>query len=115
MKDVTSVAANIRGLTLAIAIAFLATSVGVGYWSLVASAELSTDPFNPRLVAAVRDRPRGSILDTTGGVLADSVKTANGYVRHYAAPSLEEVSSGHTVGCHLFGPGSKVPATPVAA
>ncbi len=86
-----SIAANIRSLTLAIAVAFLATSVGVGYWTLVASSELSSDPFNPRLVAAVRDRPRGAIVDSTGGVLAESVRTPDGYVRRYTTPSLSQV------------------------
>ncbi len=86
-----TIAANVRGLTLAIAVAFLATSVGVGYWTLVASSELATDPFNPRLVAAVRDRPRGSILDSTGGVLAQSVRTPGGYTRRYTDRSLAQV------------------------
>jgi peptidoglycan glycosyltransferase len=86
-----TIGANIRGLTMTIAIAFLATSIGVGYWTLAASDELGRDGFNPRLVAAIRDRPRGAILDATGGVLAESVKTANGYVRRYADRSLSHV------------------------
>ena len=46
------------------------------------------------------------------------VADANAVVLHlhdYASPSLEEVSPGHAVGCHLFGPESKVPASTVAA
>jgi peptidoglycan glycosyltransferase len=86
-----SVAGNIRSLTLTIAIAFLVTSIGVGYWTMVASEQLASDPFNPRLVAAIRDRPRGRIVDSTGGVLAESVKTAESYQRRYADRSLAHV------------------------
>ena len=86
-----SVATNLRSLTLAIALAFLVTSVGVGYWTLVASNDLSSDPFNPRLVAALRDRPRGRILDSAGGVLAESIRAANGYRRLYRDRSLAQV------------------------
>lgn len=86
-----TIGANLRSLTLTIALAFLVTSVGVGYWTLVAADDLSSDPFNPRLVAAVRDRPRGQIVDASGRVLAESVRTAGGYVRRYADRSLAQV------------------------
>ena len=74
-----------------IALAFLVTTFGVGYWTLVASDALARDPFNPRLVAAIRDRPRGQILDAAGNALAESVKTPDGYVRRYADRSLAQV------------------------
>ena len=83
-----TIGSNIRRLTFVIAIAFLATSMGVGYWSLVAASDLNSDPFNPRLIAAVRDRPRGKIIDTTGRVLADSVKDGDAYRRRYSDRSL---------------------------
>lgn len=86
-----SVTANIRALSITIAIAFLITSIGVGYWTMVASEELGSDPFNPRLVSAIRDRPRGTIVDSAGNVLAESVKTADGYQRRYADRSLAHV------------------------
>src|SRR3954470_7478623 len=86
-----SVGANIRSLTITIALAFLITSVGVGYWTMVASEELGSDPFNPRLVSAIRDTPRGQIIDSSGRVLAESVKTAAGYVRRYTDRSLAHV------------------------
>ena len=73
-----TVGSNVRSLTIAIALAFLMTSVGVGYWTLVASQDLGSDPFNPRLVSAIRDRPRGKIVEEDGTVLAESVKTADG-------------------------------------
>ncbi len=86
-----SMATNIRRLTLTIAIAFLVTSIGVGYWSLVAASDLNSDPFNPRLIAAVRDRPRGKIVDSSGRVLAESVKDGDAYRRRYTDKSLSEV------------------------
>lgn len=91
MTPVRSIGANLRSLTVAIALAFLVTSFGVGYWTLVASEELGSDPFNPRLVSALRDRPRGKILDGAGGVLADSVRTADGYQRRYTDRSLAQL------------------------
>src|SRR5438874_13804394 len=86
-----TIAANIRRLTLTIAIAFLVTSIGVGYWSLVAATELNADPFNPRLIAAVRDRPRGKIVDASGRVLAESVQDGDAYRRKYPDGSLAQV------------------------
>ena len=83
-----SIAANIRGLTLAIAMTFLVTSVGVGYWTLVSGDELNNDPFNPRLVAAIRDRPRGFIKDAAGNTLAESVQVPDGYKRVYRDKTL---------------------------
>ena len=74
-----------------IAIAFLMTSIGVGYWSLVAADQLNADPFNPRLIAAVRDRPRGKIVDASGRVLAESVQIGDAYRRRYTDRSLAEV------------------------
>ena len=86
-----TIATNLRRLTLTIAIAFLVTSVGVGYWSLVAASDLNSDPFNPRLIAAVRDRPRGKIVDASGRVLAESAKDGDSYRRRYADRSLAQV------------------------
>jgi peptidoglycan glycosyltransferase len=87
-----SIAANIRGLTLTIAIAFLITSLGVGYWTLMAGDELGSDPYNPRLVAAIRDRPRGFINDASGTKLAESVQAANGFRRVYHDGTLAHVT-----------------------
>jgi peptidoglycan glycosyltransferase len=86
-----TIGGNIRRLTLAIAVAFLVTSVGVGYWSVVAASQLNADPFNPRLIAAVRDRPRGKIVDSSGRVLAESVKVGEAYRRGYSERSLAQV------------------------
>jgi penicillin-binding protein A len=86
-----SIGENIRSVTMVLALAFLISSVGVGYWTLVASDELGSDPFNPRLVSAIRDRPRGTIVDSAGGVLAESVKAADGYKRVYRDRTLSQV------------------------
>ncbi|TMC77948.1 MAG: penicillin-binding protein 2 [Chloroflexi bacterium] len=87
----TPIAANIRSLTLALAVAFLVTSVGVSYWTILASDQLANDPFNPRLIAASHDRPRGAILDRSGAPLATSEKSTNGFVRSYKDQSLAQV------------------------
>jgi len=87
-----SIAANIRALTLALAVLFLVTSIGVGYWTLVAGDELNGDPFNPRLVAALRDRPRGLLVDASGATLAESAQTADGYKRVYRDRTLAHVT-----------------------
>lgn len=86
-----TIGTNIRRLTFVIAVAFLMTSIGVGYWSLVAAGDLNADPFNPRLIAAVRDRPRGKIVDASGRVLGASVKDGDTYRRRYSDPSLAQV------------------------
>ncbi len=86
-------AQNIRALTLVISIAFLMTSLGVGYWTFVAAEELSSDPFNPRLLAASIARPRGRILDAQGGELAASHRTpAGGWRRVYTDRTLAHVT-----------------------
>jgi len=86
-----SIGENIRSVTFVLALAFLISSIGVGYWTLVASDELGSDPFNPRLVSAIRDRPRGTIVDSAGGVLAESVKATDGYKRVYKDRTLSQV------------------------
>jgi len=89
---IAPIGGNVRALTLLIALAFLATSIGVGYWSLVASADLSGDAFNPRLLATLQDRPRGRILAADGTALAESVRQADGSLRRrYADRSLAQV------------------------
>ena len=85
------IGSNIRALTLLIALAFFATSLGVGYWTLVRAADLSGDAFNPRLLATLQDRPRGRILAADGTELAVSVRTGAGLQRRYADRSLAQV------------------------
>jgi peptidoglycan glycosyltransferase len=87
-----SLAGNIRSLTVAISVAFFVTSLAVGYWTMVAAEELSGDAFNPRLVAASRDRPRGRIVDRTGRDLAVSVQQGGTFRRVYADRTLAQVT-----------------------
>src|SRR5206468_3156691 len=49
------------------------------------------DPYNPRLIAAIRDRARGKIVDASGRVLAESVKDGDSYRRRYPDRSLAQV------------------------
>lgn len=85
------IGANIRALTIAIALGFFATSLGVGYWTLVRAADLSSDLFNPRLLATLRDRPRGRIVAADDTVLAQSVRAPDGtYRRRYTDRSLAQ-------------------------
>src|SRR5262245_24570155 len=56
------------------------------------AADLSADGFNPRLLAAIRDRPRGKVLAADGTELAVSVREPDGtYRRRYAERSLAQV------------------------
>ncbi|HEV8535052.1 MAG TPA: penicillin-binding protein 2 [Candidatus Limnocylindria bacterium] len=85
------IAANIRSLTLALAVAFLITSVGVTYWTILAADQLNDDPFNPRLIAATNNRARGAIVDRNGAPLATSEKSGDGFARSYKDRTLAQV------------------------
>jgi len=85
------ISANIRALTLTLALAFLVTSIGAAYWTVLASEQLANDPFNPRLIAATNDRPRGAIVDRNGAPIATSEKTDSGFARSYKDRTLAQV------------------------
>lgn len=85
------ISTNIRALTLTLALAFLVTSIGAAYWTILASDQLANDPFNPRLIAAMNGRPRGAIVDRNGAPLATSDKTDPGFTRSYKERSLAQV------------------------
>ena len=85
------ISANIRALTLTLALAFLVTSIGAAYWTVLASDQLANDPFNPRLSAATNDRPRGAIVDRNGAPIATSQKTDSGFARSYKDRTLAQV------------------------
>ena len=85
------ISGNIRSLTLTLALAFLVTSIGAAYWTILASDQLANDPFNPRLIAATNDRPRGAIVDRNGAPIATSDKTDSGFARSYKERSLAQV------------------------
>lgn len=85
------ISSNIRALTLTLALAFLVTSIGAAYWTILASDQLANDPFNPRLIAATNGRARGAIVDRNGAPLATSDKTDAGFARSYRERSLAQV------------------------
>lgn len=85
------IGSNIRTITILVALAFFLTSLGVGYWTLVEADTLSSDPYNPRLLASLQDRPRGRIVAADGSELAVSVHTASGWQRRYADRTLAQV------------------------
>ena len=116
--------ANIRRLAATLSVLFLIVSFGVGYWQIVASEELGSDPYNPRLVEAAANRPRGQIVDRDGTVLARSdQQPGGGYRRTYAGALYEPFlgyatvafgSAGieYTYGASLVG---EDPADPIGA
>ena len=72
------VARNIGRVGLSLAIAFGVLAAGAGYWQVIRSADLSSAPDDPAVIAAVRNAPRGRILDRNGTVLASNKKDKNG-------------------------------------
>ena len=85
------IGANIRSLTLTLALAFLVTSIGAAYWTVLASDQLANDPFNPRLIAATNGRARGAIVDRNGAAIATSERTDTGFARSYKDRTLAQV------------------------
>jgi peptidoglycan glycosyltransferase len=78
------------GIVLALAFAGLAG--WAGYWQVFRSAELSSAPDNPAVVAAARNAVRGRILDREGRVLATNRRDANGEpYRVYVGPAIAPV------------------------
>jgi peptidoglycan glycosyltransferase len=63
---------------LALTIAFGGIALGAGYWQVVRSSELTTDPGNPLVVAAARNVVRGAIVDRDGKVLASNKRDPEG-------------------------------------
>jgi peptidoglycan glycosyltransferase len=85
----------LRRTARALVVGFVLVAVALGYWQVWRSADLATDPANPRVAQARLDEPRGRILDRSGEVLAVSEPSPDGMRRHYARPSLV-----HTLGFH---------------
>ncbi len=59
---------------LALTVAFAGLALGAGYWQVVRSADLTTDPTNPLVIAAARNVVRGTIVDRDGKVLASNAR-----------------------------------------
>ncbi|MGZ6329200.1 MAG: peptidoglycan D,D-transpeptidase FtsI family protein [Candidatus Limnocylindrales bacterium] len=73
-------------LTALVLVAYGTLALGLGYWQGVRAQALTEDPGNP-IVAAVRDGPRGRILDARGTVLAQDVVPGGARRRSYPVPS----------------------------
>ncbi len=63
---------TIGHIGLALSVAFAGLALGAGYWQVVRSTDLSTDPGNPIVIAAARNVVRGTIVDRAGKVLASN-------------------------------------------
>jgi penicillin-binding protein A len=57
---------------LALTVAFAGLALGAGYWQVVRSSDLTTDPGNPLVISAARNVVRGQIVDRDGKVLASN-------------------------------------------
>ncbi len=82
-----------RGLTrlaVAILLCYAVVALGLGYWQGLQAQALTDDPGNP-LVAALRDGPRGRILDARGTVLAQDATVGGARVRRYPQLAAEPV------------------------
>jgi penicillin-binding protein A len=78
-------------LGLALAIGYGALAAGLGYWQVVDAQRLSIDPRNPLVLAAARQAPRGSILDSQGIVLARNTGAKRDARREYPEPDAAPV------------------------
>jgi peptidoglycan glycosyltransferase len=65
---------TITHVGLALTVAFAGLALGAGYWQVVRSADLTTDPLNPLVIAAARNVVRGAIVDRDGKVLASNAR-----------------------------------------
>lgn len=87
---------NARRTAQALILGFGIIALALGYWQVVRAPDLGQDPANPRVADDRLSEPRGSILDRTGQVLAETVSTPQGYRRHYADASLVHVIGFHS-------------------
>jgi peptidoglycan glycosyltransferase len=81
-----------------IGIVYGALAAGLGWWQVAEAQRLTDDPLNPLRLAALRDEPRGRILDARGKVLAfSSGDPADGQRRRYPYPAAAPVVGYHSV------------------
>jgi peptidoglycan glycosyltransferase len=74
---------RIRRLGVFMVLCFVALFVQLNNIQIFKANALATSPDNPRVIAAARDQPRGSILAADGTVLAQSVPAKGYYQRVY--------------------------------
>lgn len=79
-------------VALAIVLVYGLLGTGLTYWQVVQAQQLTEDPANPLVQAAIRAAPRGRILDARDVVLARNVKAADGSsLRSYPQPAAAPV------------------------
>lgn len=84
--------ASLLRVALALGLCYASLGLGLSYWQVIRSDDLTRDPGNPLVQAAQRDAVPGRILDARGTVLADSVRGADGSVqRRYRDATLGPV------------------------
>lgn len=87
-----SIGSALLRVGLALALIFGGIGAGLGYWQVVQAQELSSDPGNPLVQVAVRNAPRGRILDASGEVVAFNERGGNGErLRRYPYPAMTPV------------------------
>jgi peptidoglycan glycosyltransferase len=77
---------------LVIGLLYGGIAVGLGWWQVAEAGRLTEDPLNPLRLAAMREEPRGRILDARGRVLAMSIgEPGSGQRRRYPAPVVAPI------------------------
>ena len=79
-------------VAVVLSVAFGTLAGAAGYWAVIAAPDLVRSPGDPRVIAAARSVPRGSITDRDGTVLASNEVDANGEShRVYASRAVSQV------------------------
>jgi peptidoglycan glycosyltransferase len=79
---------NVRRLALYLVLSFAIVSAGLTWWQVIDAQTLAARPDNPEVIAALRTRPRGSIFDARGRLLASTRLVAGLSRRTYADPAF---------------------------
>jgi penicillin-binding protein A len=90
-KGPPRIGGSLLRLAIALAAGYSILAVGLGYWQVVQSQDLSEDPRNPLVVQASRSAPRGQILAADGQVLARNSGRGPNAVRVYPYPVFAPV------------------------
>lgn len=78
-------------LALVIVLIYAGLAAGLGWWQVVQAGPLSADPANPLSQAAERSAPRGTIFDSRGVVVAQTVGAAQARLRRYPHPEMAPI------------------------
>src|SRR4029079_19309097 len=79
-------------LALVLAVVYGGLAAGLGWWQVVQAGPLTNDPGNPLSQAAERSAPRGTIYDSKGVVLAQTVGGPNARQRRYPHPETANIT-----------------------